>query len=166
MHYQLMLVSVKKEFALQTYARTGPNLGTLVVNQDYMYHSIGTTVGPAQWQLNPTIYNIHAVRKGMVGNFATDGPLTAPEEDETAAKVNNIKDANRNHYISLPYRRRLQRGLGQLTPPSGDQLEWKDMTVNDINPEDQLFIIFFNNAEETQSLSFHWSAQILSKVPQ
>jgi hypothetical protein len=101
----------------------------------------------------------------MVGNFATEGPLTAPEEDETAAKVSNIRDANRNHTIMLPYNRKLQRGIGQTISPA-QQLEWKDMTVNDINGHDQLFIVFFNNATDTQSVSFHWSAQVMLKTPQ
>jgi hypothetical protein len=165
MHYSIFLVSVRKEFVLQTYARTGPNLGTLTENYDYMTHTLGSTVGTAQWQLNPTIYKVHARRQGMVGNFATEGPLTAPEEDETAAKVSNIRDANRNHTIMLPYNRKLQRGIGQTISPA-QQLEWKDMTVNDINGHDQLFIVFFNNATDTQSVSFHWSAQVMLKTPQ
>ncbi len=165
MHYTIMLVSVRKEFVLQTYARTGPNLGTLTEGYDYMTHTLGSTVGVAQWQMNPTIYKIHAVRRGMVGNFATEGPLTAPEEDETAAKVSNIRDANRNYRISLRYNRRIQRGIGQTIAPA-QQLEWKDMTVNDINGHDQLFVVFFNNATDTQSISFHWSTQIITKVPQ
>ena len=163
-HYSIFLVSIRKEFVLQTYARTGPNLGTLTEGYDYMTHTLGSTVGVAQWQLNPTIYKVHARRQGMVGNFATEGPLTAPEEDETAAKVSNIRDANRNHTLFLPYKRRLQRGIGQTIAPA-QQLEWKDMTINDINGHDQLFIIFFNNATDTQSVSFHWSAQIMAKVP-
>lgn len=165
MHYSIFLVSVRKEFVLQTYARAGTNLGTLVEGYDYMTHTLGSTVGVAQWQLNPTIYKVHARRRGMVGNFATEGPLTAPEEDETAAKVSNIRDANRNHEILLKYNRKLQRGIGQTIAPA-QQLEWKDMTVHDINGHDQLFILFFNNATETQSVSFHWSAQVMAKVPQ
>lgn len=165
MHYSIFLVSVRKEFTLQTYARTGPNLGSLQENYDYMTHTLGSTVGVAQWQLNPTIYKVHALRRGMVGNFATEGPLTAPEEDETAAKVSNIRDANRNHTVMMKWNRRLQRGIGQTISPA-QQLEWKDMTVNDISPEDQLFIVFFNNATETQSIAFHWSAQVMCKTPQ
>lgn len=164
-HYAIFIVSIRKEFVLQTYARTGTNLGTLVENYDYMTHSLGGTVGVAQWQLNPTIYKVHHRRQGMVGNFATEGPLTAPEEDETAAKVSNIRDANRNHTIMMPFNRRLQRGIGQTISPA-QQLEWKDMTVHDINGEDQLFIIMFNNAAETQSIAMHWSAQIMAKVPE
>jgi len=164
-HYSIFIVSIRKEFVLQTYARTGPNLGTLTENYDYMTHTLGSTVGTAQWQLNPTIYKVHARRQGMVGNFATEGPLTAPEEDETAAKVTNIRDANRNHTIFMPYNRKLQRGIGQTIAPA-QQLEWKDMTVNDVNGHDQLFIVMFNNATETQSVAFHWSAQIMAKVPQ
>lgn len=165
MHYTIFIVSIRKEFVMQTFARAGTNLGTLVENYDYMTHSLGGTVGVAQWQLNPTIYKVHARRQGMVGNFATEGPLTAPEEDETAAKVTNIRDANRNHTIFMPWNRRLQRGIGQTISPA-QQLEWKDMTVHDINGHDQLFILFFNNAAETQSVAFHWSAQIMCKVPE
>ena len=40
MHYSIFLVSVRKEFVLQTYARTGPNLGTLTENYDYMTHTL------------------------------------------------------------------------------------------------------------------------------
>lgn len=163
-HYAIFLVSVRKEAVLQTYARTGPSLNTLTENQDYMYHTLGATVGNAQWQMNPTIYKVHALRRGMVGNFATEGPLTAPEEDETASKVSNISDANRNHTVTMRYNRKLQRVLGQVASPSG-QLEWKDMTVNDINGHDQLFVVFFNNATETQSCSFYWSTQVMCKIP-
>jgi len=165
MHYTIFLVSIRKEFVMQTFARAGNQLQTLTQNLDYMEHTLGATVGSAQWQLNPTIYKVHARRQGMVGNFATEGPLTAPEEDETAAKVSNIRDANRNHTIMMPWNRRLQRGIGQTTQPSL-QLEWRDMQVHDINGHDQLYVFFFNNATQTQSVSLHWSAQIMCKVPE
>lgn len=40
------------------------------------------------------------------------------------------------------------------------------MTVNEVNPADQLYAFFFNNAEATQQVDIAWSLQANCKVPQ
>lgn len=163
-HYCIFIFSIRREFALQTQQRLTPSFSTLTENQDFIQHTLGATIGSAQWQLNPTMYKVHAIRRGMVGNFANEGLIQAPGTSvEAAAQVSNITDANKNHIVKINHNRRIQRGVGQV---GSNQQEWKDMTVNDINAEDQLYVGFFNNAAVDQTVAFHWSAQIMLKVPQ
>lgn len=157
-HYCLFVVSLRKEARLQTLQRLSPLLTNPVENLDYTYSPIGATVGNAQWRLNPAIYQIHAIRRGMVGNVSVEA-LAAD-----APQVTNIEDANKNHRIVVPWKRRIKRVTG--LDVNGNPLEWKDMTVNDVNPADQLYMLFFNNAEADQEVAFAWSMQANTKVPQ
>jgi len=158
LHYVIFIVSLKKEARLQTIQRLSPLLTNPQEDIDYSYSPIGATVGNAQWRLNPAIYNIHAMRRGMVGNvsqeaLAADAPL-----------VTNIADANRNHKFDVSWKRRLKRVNG--VDVNGNPLEWKDMTVNEVNPADQLYMLMFNNASVDQEVAFAWSCQANTKVPQ
>lgn len=158
MHYCIFVVSLHKEARLQTIQRLSPLLTNPQEDIDYTFNTIGATVGQAQWRLNPAIYNIHAMRRGMVGNYSFEDVVA----DATA--VSNIEDANKNHHMNVKWKRRVKRAVGQDI--NGNPLEWKDMTVNEVNPADQLYILFFNNATADQAVSFAWSLQANTKVPQ
>lgn len=158
LHYCMFVVSIRKQAQMQTIARLGPSLATMSENLDYKLTEIGDTVGAAQWQLNPAIYKIHAQRRGMVGNY--------PFEDASAdaVGVTNIKDANKNHRVKVNnHKPTLKRTYG--VDLVGAPKEWKDLTVNDVNVSDQLFIIFFNNATVDQGVNLAWSCQINLQVP-
>lgn len=158
MHYAIFVVKIKKPAQMQTIARLGPSLATMTEDIDYTYEKIGTTVGNAQWRLNPAIYDIKASRRGMVGNYAVqDAAADAPF-------VTNITDANKNHRMIVKHTPTLKRTYG--VNAAGANQEWKDMTVNQVNVRDQLFLVFFNNAEVDQEVDFHFSAQANVKVPQ
>lgn len=157
-HYCIFVVSLRKEARLQTIQRLSPLLTNPQEDIDYTYNTIGATVGQAQWRLNPAIYTIHAIRRGMVGNYSFED--LAPD----AVPVSNIEDANKNHKLNIKWKRRLKRAVGQDI--NGNPLEWKDMTVNEVNPADQLYLLFFNNAVADQEVSFAWSLQANTKVPQ
>lgn len=161
MHYCIFIVSIKPEAKLQTLQRLSPALTAAAMTEDidYTYNSIGATVGQAQWRLNPAIYNVHGIRRGMVGNYSFEDLVA------DAQAVTNISDANRNHKMKISWKRRLKRAVGE--DANNNPLEWKDMTVNEVNPADQLYLIFFNNAVElTQSLDIAWSIQANTKIPQ
>lgn len=157
-HYVIFFVSLRKEARLQTIQRLSPNLTNPAEDIDYTYESIGASIGNAQWRLNPAIYNIHAMRRGMVGNYAVEDVIV------DAPLVTNIKDANKNHKFVIPWKRRIKRVNGQDV--NGNPLEWKDMTIFEVNPADQLYMLFFNNAEVDQEVDFAWSMQANTKVPQ
>lgn len=157
-HYCLFIVSIKPEAKLQTLQRISPLANNLTEDIDYTYNTIGATVGQAQWRLNPAIYNIHGIRRGMVGNYAFEDLIA------DAQPVTNIADANRNHKLVIPWKRRIKRVQGQ--DANNQPLEWKDMTVNEVNPADQLYAFFFNNSEITQQVDIAWSLQANCKVPQ
>lgn len=157
-HYCIFIVSLKKEARLQTLQRLSPLLTNPQEDIDYTYSPIGATVGNAHWRLNPAIYDVHAIRRGMVGNVSQEALVA------DAPLVTNIKDANKNHKFVVPWRRRLKRVTG--LDVNGNPQEWKDMTVNDVNPADQLYMLFFNNAAVDQEVAFAWSLQANTKVPQ
>lgn len=94
----------------------------------------------------------------MVGDYAFED-LSA---DATA--VTNIRDANKNHRIRITkHNPTLKRTFG--TDAAGAQKEWKDLTVNDVNVTDQLFVLFFNNATADQQVSYAQSCQVNVQVP-
>jgi hypothetical protein len=136
-----------------TYFRTG-KMTTLKTELDYHQTSIGTSVGQAQWQLNPMLYRIHGQRRGMIGDFANEGTIAAPGLSATsAAQVNNIADANKNFHLKVPWKKVLKRGIGELTPNS--ITDWKDMTTDDIANPDQLYVLLFHSAYGSQELAVH-----------
>ncbi len=157
-HYTIFIVSLRKEARLQTLQRLSPLLVNPQEDIDYTYSTIGASVANAHWRLNPAIYQIHAMRRGMVGNYAFESVAA------DATPVSNIQDANKNHKFVIPWKRRIKRAVGQDV--NGNPLEWKDMTVNEVNPSDQLYMLFFNNAEVDQEVAFAWSVQANTKVPQ
>lgn len=158
MHYCMFVVSVRKAAQMQTIARLGPGLATVTEGIDYTYQPIGVTVGQAHWMLNPAIYKIHAQRRGMVGDYAFE------QVAADAVAVTNIKDANKNHRIKIfNHRPTLKRTFG--TDAAGQPKEWKDLTVNDVNTSDQLFVLFFNNATADQQCSYAQSCQVNVQTP-
>lgn len=157
-HYTIFVVSIRKEARLQTLQRLSPQLQTFQQDVDYTQSTIGSTVGNAMWRLNPAIYKVHAIRRGMVGNYSFE------DASPDATAVTNITDANKNHRMKVPWRRRIKRAVGEDI--NGNPLEWKDMTVNEVNTADQLYLLFFNNATADQVVDFAWSVQANTKVPQ
>jgi hypothetical protein len=162
-HYHIFMVSLKKIYAKNTYFRTG-KMTNLQAEIDYHQTDIGSSVGAAQWQLNPVLFNIHSQRKGMIGDFANEGLIAAPGLSATsAAQVNNIADANKNHVLPVKWKKQLKRGFGESAP--GTLVDWEDMTTDDINNTDQLYFILFHSAYGTQELACHTGYTIHGKVP-
>ena len=162
-HYHIFMVSLKKTYAKNTYFRTS-EMSLLQDEIDYYQTNIGSSVGSAQWQLNPLLYNIHAQRKGMIGDFANEGLISAPGlSSASASQVNNIADANKNHVMPIKWKKLIKRGYGESVP--GTLVDWKDMTANDINNTDQLYFIIFHSAYGTQELACHTGFTIHGKVP-
>lgn len=163
-YYHIFVVSLKRTYAKNTYFRTG-KMTTLTNELDYYKTSIGQTVGSAQWQLNPLLFKIHAQRKGMVGDFANEGTVAAPGASAlAAAAVTNIRDANKNHVLSIPWKKTLKRGYGEATP-GGNPVDWKDMTTDEINNTDQLYFMLFHSAYGSQALSAHTGYTVHGRVP-
>jgi len=151
--YHMFVVSLRPTYAKSTYYRTG-KMTVLKKELDYHETSIGTSVGAAQWQLNPMLYNVKAQRSGMIGDFANEGLISAPGLSSGAASaVTNIRDANKNFHLKVPWKKILKRGVGELTP--GNITDWKDMTTDDIANPDQLYVLVFHSAYGTQELAVH-----------
>lgn len=163
MHYAIFIVSLSREYAKSTYNRTN-SMTQFTDKVDYHYTSLGATVGAAQWTLNPMIYKIHASRKGMIGDFVNEGTIPVPVSPDFAssARTNNINDANKNHTMNIKWQRQLKKGIGEL---SSTKVDWKDMTLSEIEAHDQLFVLTFNNATELGSISIHAGFTIYGKEP-
>lgn len=161
-HYCIFVVSLNKEYAKSTYNRTNA-MTSLTETVDFHSTSLGQTIASAQWVLNPIIYKIHAKRKGIVGNFANEGIFATPGASTVAAQpVSDIRDANKMHMVNMPWRRQLKRGVGEI---GGTKTDWKDMTLTNVEAHDQLFVISFNNAGETQSMAQHFGCTVYGKEP-
>lgn len=174
-YYSIFFVSLKKEFAKNTQLRTS---GLQTMTPDLDYTSVILASGPnilgnAQWRLNPVIYRTHAVRRGVVTRWATSGATGAvgnPQGNDQAVPTTNFKDANKNHRVLIPWRRRLQQGVG--LDIHGTETSWKDMTSEEIEPHDQLYMITFTSGSVlnsdpagANSINISTSIQFNGKVP-
>ena len=155
----IFLCSLRKEVAKQFVHDT--NNGTdLVEGVHYVKSSMGTLQGEGMVMLNKGIFHIRKVRRFMLGgntNFYEDGP------DDTHVFTTNLKDNNRRIYWRIPYRNLLKDdGPDQrlVTSPSG----WKTLTLDDVEPSDQLYVFMFSNAYADQAVAIHANIVITGQV--
>lgn len=172
-YYSIFFVSLKKEFAKNTQLRTS-GLQTMTPDLDYTTVVLSSTVagaptilGNAQWRLNPVIYKTHAIRRGVVSRYAHQGNVGT---GVNATASSNFRDANKNHNVNIPWRRRLQQGVG--VDIHGTETSWKDMTSEEIEPHDQLYMITFTSGSilvsdpaGANSITISTSIQYNGKVP-
>jgi hypothetical protein len=148
----IFVCSLRKETAKQFVQET-TNGTSLVEDVHFRKTSLGTLQGSGLVMLNKGYFKIRHVKRFMVGGVSNfyDSESGMPDG---AAPTTNLEDNNKRFYIKIPYRNVIKdAGPNQrtATAPSG----FKTMTVNDIEPHDQLYVFCFSNAYADQALSVH-----------
>lgn len=155
----IFLCSLRKEVAKQ-FVHDTSNGVDLVEGVHYSKASMGTLQGEGMVMLNKGIFKIRKAKRFMLGgntNFYEDGP------DDTHVFTTNLKDNNRRIYWKIPYRNLLKDdGPDSRTgeSPSG----WKTLTLDDIEPSDQLYVFMFANAYADQAVAIHANVIITGQV--
>lgn len=105
----------------------------------------------------------------MISEYAGEGTAgLASSEDASQPYVTNIKDANRNIRIRLPFRKLLKtsNSYNDASASLDREKSWTDLNDNDIPAEDKIYCCVFNNAPglivtppENQRL--YWTQNVL-----
>lgn len=161
----LMVVSLKKEHAVETLHRTA-QLTNLHEGGDYHRTVVGNTIGDVFWKMNPALYNVHHSYRSTVGNFATYGTSQEqelPTYEPANAMITNIGDAIKRRTFNIPWRRQIKRGVGMFENQS--QKHWKTLGPTAIEPHDRLYLIIWSAADGLQELAGAFQTMIYGKIP-
>lgn len=156
----LYVLQLKKDTAEQVRYDLTDNLAGLVEtfidgngkwNGRYYYNTGNAALeGRRGTMMNPDAFNIRAHRQFIVGDKATSGTAITPGED-----VDNIGDANKAFSIRLNHPIKLDVAVGQ--DQAGSTHTWKKLTVNEVEPEKQLYLFVSCNAVEGTRLFVDWN---------
>lgn len=148
----IFVCSLRKETAKQFVFETSNGV-SLVEDVHYRKTSLGSVQGSGLVMLNKGYFKIRTIRRFMVGGISNfygsdegmpDGP----------APTTNLRDNNRRFYIKIPYKNVIKdSGPNNRTATTGSG--FKTMTVNEIEPHDQIYVFCFSNAYADQALSVH-----------
>ena len=148
----IFLASLRKEVAKQFVERTANGVN-MIEGVDYSTASLGAVQGSGMTMLNKGTFKIHYVRRFMVG-----GKINFEEnyEDHATAPTTNLRDNNVRVYIKHRYQNLIKsdgpdsRGI---TSTGG----FKTITIDTLEPHDQLYLFVFSNAIDLQVLSLHFN---------
>jgi hypothetical protein len=157
----LFILQLKKDTAEQVRTDLTDNLSGLVEtflsdgqgkwNGRYYYNTGNALLeGRRGTMMNPDAFNIRAHRSFIVGDKAESGTALDPGED-----VDNISDANKPFSIRLRHPIKLDVAVGQ--DQGGASHTWKKLTVQEIEPEKQLYMFLSCNAVEGTQLFIDWN---------
>jgi hypothetical protein len=146
----IFLCTLRDEVATQFAEGTG-NGANMVDGVHYANAAMGAVQGSALTMLNKGIFKIHQIRRFMIGgktNFETN------YDDHATAPTTNLKDNNFRFYMKHRYQNKLKsdgpdsRGLVNTGG-------FRTLTIDTLEPKDQLYLFVFSNAIELQILSIH-----------
>lgn len=149
----IFLCSLRKEVAKQ-FVENATNGTGMISGVHYITASMGTVQGSGMTMLNKGIFKIHYVRRFMLGgktNFEDD------YDEHDTAPTTNLKDNNVRFYIKHRYQNLIKSDgpdSRSVTSTGG----FKDLTVDTLEPQDQLYLFIFSNAYDGQALSIHANA--------
>lgn len=147
----VFIVSLRKETAQQFVTQTSNGLN-LTEDVHYTQSNMGTLQGSGMIMLNKAYFKIRNVKRFMVGgntslykDAVTGDPLGV---------TSNLRDNNRRWTVKLPYPNLLKDG-GPNTREADEESGFKTLTLNEIEPMDQIFVYCFANSYGDQSLDIH-----------
>lgn len=155
-YYKIYLVSFKNEAAAETLSRTS-QLTTMTLGKDYTSASVGSTLAPALWRLNPAIYKVHASRSGMIGTV----PYAQTISTEPLQNVSVLGNAQKIHRINIPWRHQL-KGTNQEGPTQ--TASWKNLAMGQVEHNDRLYLVAFANGHGSATLWMSFNTTIYGKT--
>lgn len=155
----IFLCSLRKEVANQFVERTsnGINLGERV---DYCKTDMGTIQGSGMVMMNKGTFKIHEVRRFMIGgktNFEDD------YDAHDTAPTTNLKDNNFRFYMKHRYQN-LLKSDGPDSRTGTTSGGFRTLTLNTLEPQDQLYMFIFCNAYTDQAITVHLNTVITGKT--
>ena len=155
----LFVASLRKEVAKQFVDQTSNGVN-LVEDVHFCKAQMGTLQGSGMVMLNKGIFKIRYVKRFMLGGN-TDFYKEA--DDEPVSKTTNLKDNNRRMYIKLPYKN-LLKDDGPDNRDADEPSGFKTLTVDTVDPADQLYVFCFANSYADQTVSLHGNMVITGVV--
>jgi hypothetical protein len=113
----------------------------------------GIVNGKALWMFNTDILDILYIKHFMISEYVSEGGAgQAHSSDNSIPFVGNTKDANRNIYATIPYKKllRTDNSYNDATQAQDREKSWTDLNDNDIASEDKIYTALFNNAPGIQ----------------
>ena len=156
----IFVASLRKEVAKQFVQNT--NNGTnMTEDVHYCKANMGTLQGSGMVMLNKGIFKIRHVQRFMLGGVTNFQHQLVTGEDEVA--TTNLRDNNKRVYIKIPYRNLIKDdGPDNRTATTGTG--FKKLTINTVEPQDQLYVFLFANAYADQAMSCHGNCVITGQV--
>lgn len=154
----IFLCSLRKEVAKQFVDAT--NNGTdLEEGVHYTKANMGTLQGEGMVMMNKGIFNIRKIKRFMIGG-ATNFFLN--DEAEHLQATTNLGDNNRRIYWKLPYRNLIKDDGPDTTTATVSG--WKTLSLDEVEPHDQLYVFMFSNAYADQGIAIHANVTITGQV--
>lgn len=141
----------KKEVAMQFSTNT-QNGAKMQEDVHYTQTTTGVINGKAMWMFNTDILDILYMKHFMVSEYIGEGTTGLAAHEGAAPFTGNVKDANVNLHIRVPYRKLLQtsNSYNDATQAQDRETSWTDLNDNDVAPEDRIYCALFNNAPGIQ----------------
>lgn len=145
-HYQIFIVSLKKDVAQQTMENTA-DMSQVREGYEYVNCTTGSLEANCLWKLNPSVFDIHynsgSHMLGIHPFFGAQEHSLTPELVTPGNYVTNIGDVTRIHNKYIKRRTNLTARPNTAGPNSG----FLDLTSHDIPHTRQLFVMAFTNAQ-------------------
>lgn len=135
-----------KKFCARQFVTNTQNGNKLQEGVHFTQVTTGIVNGKANWMFNTDILDILYIKHFMISEYSGEG--TAGLSDGAAPFVGNIKDANRNIYATIPYKKllRTDNSYNDATAAQDREKSWTDLNDDDIAAEDKIYCALFNNA--------------------
>lgn len=145
-HYQIFIVSLKKDTAQQTMENTA-DMSQVREGYEYVNCTTGSLEANCLWKLNPSIFDIHynsgSHMLGVYPFFGAQESSVLPDLSTPGNHVSDIKDVTRVHSKYVKRRTKLVARPNTAGPING----YMDLTSHDIPHTRQLFVMAFTNAQ-------------------
>lgn len=137
----------------QQFATNTINGSKLQEDVHYTMTTTGIINGKAMWMFNTDILDILYINHFMVSEYIGEGTAgLASSEDHAQPYTGNVKDANKNLHIRIPYRKLLKtdNSYNDGSAAQDREYSWTQLQDSDIAPEDRIYCCLFNNAPGIQ----------------
>lgn len=180
-HYAFFVFKIKKGYREQTKDRLlsqgGGIHGAYIAGLDYTAQKQGASFpnSEAMWEMNSDIYDVMATKRGRVGVWPAPLPLsTTTGQNYSFVTTGNMDDCNKDYVMRLPFKNKLEYGVGFLQPDPTDpqqmpiRTSWKTLNAQTVDDSDQIYwLLFHDSLHPTASpLSMSMSLQVKGREPQ
>jgi len=141
-----------KKFCAQQFNTNTANGSKLQDGVHFTQVTTGLINGKANWMFNRDILDILYIKHFMISEYMGEGTTGIAAHEGAAPFVGNIKDANRNIYCTIPYKKllRTDNSYNDATQAQDREKSWTDLNDDDIAAEDKIYCALFNNAPGIQ----------------